>query len=39
MEIIVDHACGMAVQRGADVFQCGILAAPAGDYATFCHLY
>ena len=28
-EVIVDHACGCAVMRGANVFVQGILAAPA----------
>ncbi|PVD30727.1 hypothetical protein C0Q70_10002 [Pomacea canaliculata] len=27
-EVIVDHACGMAVLRGADVFKQGIVGAP-----------
>ena len=31
-EVIVDHLCGCAVMRGADVFAQGILGAPTSKY-------
>lgn len=35
-EVIVDHACGMAVLRGANIFAQGIMSAPMGMYNIQC---